>query len=784
MGRSIKSLQHFAMSSLVVLFICFTKLFFLVATGEGTDQTRCIEREHKALQFKNGFVDDYGILSTWNKSSQDCCLWRGVGCSNRTHNVIKLDLHGYWSYDKYDSYFRVGLSGAINSSLRQFHHFKHLDLSGNSFPQIGSLRRLRHLDLSNIAFGNTEWLYKLALLEYLDFSFLNLSESSNTLGTAITRLPLLSVLKLRRCLLQNMSLSSLPSTNFLKSLSILDISENYVSSSSIYPWLFNFSGTLTNIDLSSNELLGSIPEAFGAFKILQDLRLDHIGLEGGIPRIFGNFSSLRVLDLKENNLNEDLTSLFHLLAPARKSIELLELGSFPNKFERRSNLSILDLADNQITGVLPDLSALSSLRELYFERNHVEGTLDHLANLSRPVYLDLSYNSMVLELNSDWSPTFSLDVISLSSCTLGPSFPIWLRTQKNFTIVDISNALINDSVPNCAAFLLRELHDVGQNNLSGQIPAWIGKNLSRLHVLSLESNGFHGTMPTSICSLANIQILDISCNNISGTIPSCIGNLNGMTEIKDSSSFFVFNAALPDRTRLPSLDLSSNNFNGNIPAEITNLTGLVGLNLSRNNLTWIIPPDIGRLRWMDFLDLSRNHLVGGIPTSLSQLTNLGMLDLSNNNLSGRRPSNTQLQSFNASSYSELCGLPLLNKCPGDLVPQITPTTQETDVPEDKDKFITHGFFISILIGLAFGFWGFFGILVVNDPQRHNGLRLGDISFLRVILLRGVQSRYITSKIIIDERFQVMKILPRWFDQEPHGQVPLEQDLIQLVETTL
>ncbi|GJR89024.1 putative leucine-rich repeat protein [Tanacetum coccineum] len=706
-------------------------------------QTRCLDKERIALlQFKKGFIDDSGVLSSWSRSSHDCCFWRGVGCSNITNHVVTLALHGYWS-----------------QTIRQ---------------KLASL-------------GN--------------------------------------------CFLRKMIASSLlPTTNFTKSLSTLDISGNNLPSASIYPWLFNSSESLTDIDLSYNMLLG------------------------GIPRSLGNFSNLCSLRLDVNNLKVNLLTLFQILAPLKKSIQVLKLssnkisgsfpdftsfsalrelhindneitGSFPEKFEQTSNLFILNLADNHMSGLLPNLSALSSLRELYLDRN-----------------------------------PFSLDVMSLSSCNLGPSFPTWLRTQKNFSMLDISDAKINDFVPDwfwkqlkpnlrylnlssnqihgtlpdlmygyrsyfdfssnnfsglaplfptdtqalvlnnnmfsgSISFLQNltetfnidlsnnqffgeipdfwtnftnlmylnlknnnlegripksmgtlslsmlsmsnnrltgELYfsltnwsslqflDLGGNKLSGRIPAGIGRSLSELRFLSLSFNVFHGTMPTSLCRLSNLQILDISSNNISGTIPKCLNSLKAMTQIKTLTLMvtndvgmnripmlpvplfrYVFKALLEWKGMkheysktlglVTSLDLTSNRFNGEIPGEITNLLGLVALNLLRNNLTWKIPHDIERLRRLDFLDISRNHLTGGIPKSLASLTNLGVLDLSNNNLSGRIPTSTQLQSFDNSSYirnPSLCGLPLSIPCPGDLVPTQHPQTiVHTNDVGDQDKLV-------------------------------------------------------------------------------------------------
>ena len=51
----------------------------------------CIEIERVALQkFRKGLKDPFDRLSSW--VGQDCCNWEGIGCSNQTSNVVKLDL--------------------------------------------------------------------------------------------------------------------------------------------------------------------------------------------------------------------------------------------------------------------------------------------------------------------------------------------------------------------------------------------------------------------------------------------------------------------------------------------------------------------------------------------------------------------------------------------------------------------------------------------------------------------------------------------------------------------
>ncbi|MBA0703983.1 hypothetical protein Golax_016273 [Gossypium laxum] len=125
---------------------------------------------------------------------------------------------------------------------------------------------------------------------------------------------------------------------------------------------------------------------------------------------------------------------------------------------------------------------------------------------------------------------------------------------------------------------------------------------------------------------------------------------------------------------------------GEIPQEIASLQGLITLNLSRNTLSGCIIREIGRLKAMESLDLSTNNLSGEISKSMSDLSFLSVLDLPNNNLFRRIPLSTQLQSFDATSYSgnpRLCRTPL-KKCPGDELPK-SPKNSNIENRSESDK---------------------------------------------------------------------------------------------------
>nr|GMD97982.1 ADP-ribosylation factor 2 [Ipomoea batatas] len=131
-------------------------------------------------------------------------------------------------------------------------------------------------------------------------------------------------------------------------------------------------------------------------------------------------------------------------------------------------------------------------------------------------------------------------------------------------------------------------------------------------------------------------------------------------------------------------------------------------------LDWLSNNIANKMDHLEVLDLSRNKLSGEIPIGLARLNYLAVLDLSSNFLSGKIPIGTQLQSFNASSYAGnigLCGDPL-PKCSANIPPQ----NKDNDFQE-YDSFLNREFYISMVLGFSFCFWGIVVTLVLKDSWR-------------------------------------------------------------------
>ncbi|KAH9679459.1 hypothetical protein WN943_027303 [Citrus x changshan-huyou] len=624
-------LEYLALSS-VILFQLEPRL------GASNNITRCIDEEREALlTFKQSLVDEYGVLSSWGSEDgqKDCCKWRGVRCSNTTGHVKVLNLR----------------TSDYEFARRKF-------LKGKISPALLKLRGLRHLDLSKNDFGGSP------VPEFI---------GSSQQIEVVSQLHSLKTLVLRWCYLPPINPSFIWLFNLSTSIETLDLSDNHLPSSSVYPWLFNLSRNILHLDLGFNHLQGSIPKAFQHMVSLRFLSLASNELEGGIPKFFGNMCSLNQLYLPRNKLSGQLSEL----------IQNLSSGCTVNSLEG------LCLYANDITGPIPDLGRFLSLKVLKLGENHLNGTinksLSHLfkletlsldgnsftgvisetffSNMSNLQMLFLADNSLTLKLSHDWVPAFQLKWLSLASCKMGPHFPNWLQTQNQLISLDISNIGISDTIPDWFWDLSIELFflNLSNNHISGKLP-----DLSVLKsddiVIDISSNNFDGPIPplpsnstflnlsknkfsgsiTFLCSIVKNtwNIFDLSSNLLSGGLPDCWLNFNSLSILNLANN--RFSGKIPDSMgflhNIRTLSLHNNRLNGELPSSLKNCSKLRVLDLRKNALFGEVPTWVGgSLQNLIILSLKSNNFHGNIPFQLCHLAFIQVLDLSLNNISGKIP---------------------------------------------------------------------------------------------------------------------------------------------------
>ncbi|CAL5190339.1 unnamed protein product [Lathyrus oleraceus] len=104
---------------------------------------------------------------------------------------------------------------------------------------------------------------------------------------------------------------------------------------------------LRSIDLSSNQLIGDIPEEIQNLIELVSLNLSSNHLTGKITSEIGRLTSLEFLDLSRNHL----------------------FGSIPSSLARIDRLSMLNLSDNNLSGRIPIGTQLQSFDASSYEGN-------------------------------------------------------------------------------------------------------------------------------------------------------------------------------------------------------------------------------------------------------------------------------------------------------------------------------------------------------------------------------------------------------------------------------
>ena len=285
-------------------------------------------------------------------------------------------------------------------------------------------------------------------------------------------------------------------------------------------------------------------------------------------------------------------------------------GEIPTELGDLSNLKLLYLSDNNLTGTLPQgLTALSGLESFRFHNN---------SGLCAPI--DEAFQTWL----------HGIAEIYGSSCAPEDSL------EDREVLVQLYNALDGENWNNNANWLtelpIRQWHGV-TNDASGRVTR-----------LLLESNGLAGEIPKELGSLSNLKRLELGNNDLTGEIPRELGNLSDLeTLLLGSTSRLTggLSGGIPKElgtlSKLEALNLKFNQLAGEIPTELGNLTSLETLLLDYNRLSGEIPTELGSLSNLTRLMLGHNQLSGDIPKELGNLSNLKWLSLEGNELSGCIP---------------------------------------------------------------------------------------------------------------------------------------------------
>ncbi|KAL7177694.1 hypothetical protein ACSBR2_030957 [Camellia fascicularis] len=273
----------------------------------------------------------------------------------------------------------------------------------------------------------------------------------------------------------------------------------------------------------------------------------------------------------------------------------------------------------------------------------------------------LQNNSFHGPIPQEISQLFRLRNIVLSNNSFQGKIPINISRCSNLEILNLIDNRLTGNIPVELGSLskLRGL-SLGGNKLSGTslLPLAIfhlfpnflymtvvcmerfPMKLPSFSAIGIEDNQIHGSIPSVIGNLLNLNALVLAVNYLSGPIPTTIGKLYNLQLLHlYQNNFTQLPSSLGNLTLLNYLYLGHNNIYGSIPPTLSNCSSLLELNITHNNLHGSIPPEILSLSSISIaFSLSYNALTGSLPSEVGSLKNLEVLDISNNKLSGPLPS--------------------------------------------------------------------------------------------------------------------------------------------------
>ncbi|KAM5584910.1 putative leucine-rich repeat receptor-like serine/threonine-protein kinase [Rosa sericea] len=228
--------------------------------------------------------------------------------------------------------------------------------------------------------------------------------------------------------------------------------------------------------------------------------------------------------------------------------------------------------------------------------------------------------------------------IILKGQDLAGVLPPSIAKLPYLTEINFAKNFLSGNIPSEWASTKLEYMSLGVNNLSGPIPAFLGK-ITTLKNLILETNMFSGTVPPELGNLVNLQKLIISANNLTGVLPLHLTNLTKLKELGISSNNFT--GRIPEYFfrswgQLQQLEIQASGLEGPIPSSISVLSNLTELRISDLNGGGSEFPNLTNMKSMKKLMLRSCGLSGPIP-DLKAMAGLTELDLSFNKLEGNFP---------------------------------------------------------------------------------------------------------------------------------------------------
>ena len=280
----------------------------------------------------------------WMDKEIDHCKWYGISCDNEGF-VNSIDLRDN------------NLSGQFPVYSRNKVDVKFDSFDGNILLEsnwiwtkygLANLYSLETLDLAdNNLTGTINYrpLYNLASLSHFDVSGNKLSGEVDALVT-----PSLTYADFSNNRFTSMRPFKKYKSSPLKTLRFCDVRNNSIQNNAT-EMLENIPPYIESFFASNNRIKGTLPESLNSLKRLSHFHMSSNYLSGSLPGLTSSFATLQELDLSKQKNGAYFT------------------GPFPEEYFSFQSLQILNLADNKLTGSIPNLIGSWNLQELDLSNN-------------------------------------------------------------------------------------------------------------------------------------------------------------------------------------------------------------------------------------------------------------------------------------------------------------------------------------------------------------------------------------------------------------------------------
>ncbi|XP_002977841.2 probable LRR receptor-like serine/threonine-protein kinase At1g74360 isoform X2 [Selaginella moellendorffii] len=406
---------------------------------------------------------------------------------------------------------------------------------------------------------------------------------------------------------------------------------------------------VTAIDLSSNNLAGSIPEGLANLSYLSSLSLALNSFSGRLPGDLSRCSSLAELDLSSNQLHDTIPPSLLDELPSLATINLAYndlVGGIPDEFfspRSCANLQALNLSSNPgLGGPLPgSLKNCRAIELLDVSSCNLTGSLpdDTIARLPLLSNLVLRENGFVGEVSPEFfSSCQNLESLDLALNNLTGDIPAQIENCSKLVNLAVSANSFH-SLPREIGGLSALERLLATHNGFTELPAEL-ERCSKIRVLAVSGNSLSGPLPGFIAKFSSLEFLSVYTNRFVGAVPAWLGGLRSLRHLDASNNLFTgeIPVEISGASELQFLLLAGNALSGEIPREIgSKLLNLQVLDLSHNQISGRIPPSLGNLKFLLWLMLASNDLEGEIPAELGNCSSLLWLNAASNRLSGSLP---------------------------------------------------------------------------------------------------------------------------------------------------